>query len=245
MSNRLRTSILPARALRARRTPGALGAVALALGTALCFAILPSTAVSAAGQQWGGAGKDGVVFRWVDEHGGVHYGDSIPPQYAKDGATVLNDHGIVIGEVAPQKTAAELAAAARDEEELQKQHQRDSFLLTTYSSVKDIEQLRDERLGQLAGQRVAAEAYISNLHERLLALQARAMLFKPYDSERGARRMPDDLVEQLVRTLNEMRAQRGALDAKSEQESEMRAQFQADIDRFRELRAAASNRQPD
>ena len=74
-----------------------------------------------------------------------------------------------------------------------KRKQHDSFLVTTYTSVKDIEALRDVRLDQLKGQRLAAEQYVDNLHSRLTALQTRAMLFKPYSSRPEARRMPDDL----------------------------------------------------
>jgi hypothetical protein len=54
--------------------------------------------------------------------------------------------------------------------------------------------------------------------------------------------MPDDLAEDLMRTLNEMRSQRTALAAKDAEESALRAQFQSDIDRFRELRKIAANR---
>ena len=45
------------------------------------------------------------------------------------------------------------------------------------------------------------------------------MHFKPYSSEPDARRMPDDLAEELVHTLNESRTQRNALDAKRHEES--------------------------
>jgi hypothetical protein len=181
--------------------------------------------------------KGTVVYRWVDEHGVVHYGDRVPPQYAQKEATVLNDQGVEVGRLSAEKTPEELQASEREEEQLQRQKQHDEFLLTTYTSVADIEQLRDERLEQLKGQRVAAEQYIAGLHERLMTLQARAMEFKPYNAESQARRMPDDLAEQLVRTVNEMRSQRNALAAKDQQESAVRTQFQADIDRYRELRA--------
>lgn len=178
-----------------------------------------------------------LVYRWVDEKGIVHYGDRIPPQYAQQDTTVLNGEGVVVNRVAAPKTAAELAQAARAQAQELAQKQRDNFLLTTYTSVKDIEQLRDERLEQLKGQRAAAEQYIASLHERLLALQARALLFKPYNPEPRARRMPDDLAEDIVRTLDEERTQRTALATKDQEETAMRAQFQSDIDRYRELRA--------
>jgi hypothetical protein len=185
--------------------------------------------------------KGPVVYRWVDDNGVVHYGDRVPPQYAQKETTVLNGEGVVVGELSAEKTPEELAEAARAQQQQQLQKQRDTFLLTTYASVADIEQLRDERIGQLRGQLVAAEQYIASLHERLLALQARAMLFKPYNPEPGAGRLPDDLAEQLVRTLNEMRTQNNSLAARDQQEAAIRTQFQADIDRYRELRSAENS----
>jgi hypothetical protein len=188
------------------------------------------------------AEKSGVgAYKWEDENGVTHYGDSVPAQYAKKESTVLNKQGMVVGRTEAQKSPEELAREALEKEAMIRQKQHDSFLLTTYTSVKDIESLRDERLEQISGQRRAAEAYIETLHGRLSTLQSRAFTFKPYN-EKAARRMPDDLAEDLMRTLNEMRAQKTALAAKDNEESALRAQFQSDIDRYRELRKVPTNR---
>jgi hypothetical protein len=184
--------------------------------------------------------KGPIAYRWVDDQGVVHYGDRVPPQFAQKEATMLNREGVEVGRLSAEKTSEQAEATRREQEQLRRQKQHDDFLLTTYTSVADIEQLRDERLRQLKGQRVAAEQYIAGLHDRLLALQARAMLFKPYNAESQARRLPDDLAEQLVRTVNEIHTQRTALEAKDQQESAVRSQFQADIDRYRELHAAST-----
>jgi hypothetical protein len=168
----------------------------------------------------------------------THYGDSIPPQYAQKENTVLNKEGVPIGHNAAAKSPAEQAAEATAQEQLARQKQHDSFLLATYTSVKDIEQLRDERLLQIKGQRVAAEQYVASLGERLTALQARAQNFKPYSTRPDAHRMPDDLAEQMVHTRNDIRAQKAALTTSQEEEVKTEAQFQSDIDRYRELRAA-------
>ena len=48
--------------------------------------------------------------------------------------------------------------------------------------------------------------------------------------------MPDDVAEDLVRTLNELRSQNNALVSKTEEETTVKAQFQADIERYQELR---------
>jgi len=202
----------------------------IALGLLLASAaLLPPSA---------NAEKSVAAYRWVDEQGVVHYGDSIPPQYAEKAHELLNKQGVEVGHTDAQMTPEQLAIAAREQAEVLKRQQHDSFLVTTYTSVKDIEALRDTRLDQLQAQRVAAEAYVDNLQARLVALQNRAKFFRPYSSRADARRMPDDLAEDLVRTLNELHTQSNALTVKNEEVSAMKAQFQSDIERYQELHAA-------
>jgi hypothetical protein len=52
--------------------------------------------------------------------------------------------------------------------------------------------------------------------------------------------MPDVVAEDLVRTLNDLRTQSNALTTKTEEENTLKSQFQADIERYRELRTAAN-----
>jgi hypothetical protein len=190
-------------------------------------------AVNAAGD-----GKDkSVAYRWVDEQGVVHYGDRVPPQYAQKEHVVLNSRGVEVRRLDAQRTPEELAAQERIQQGNFKQKQHDSFLLSTYTSVKDIEALRDLRLDQLRGQRFAAEQYVDGLHTRLGVLQKRAMFFKPYSASPDAHRLPDDLTEDLVHTLNELHTQNNVLVGKAEEESTLKSQFQADIERYQTLHA--------
>jgi hypothetical protein len=204
----------------------------LVLSLLLALSGLASAGVDAAAT---GKSDKGITYRWVDEQGVVHYGDSVPPQYAEKERAILNSQGVVVGRLDAQKTPQQIEAETRVRDEALKQKQHDSFLVTTYTSVKDIEALRDVRLDQLEGQRVAAEQYVDNLRSRLTTLQTRARLYRPYTERANARKMPDDLAEDLVRTLNELRTQRGVLVAKGEEVTALRAQFQTDIERYREL----------
>jgi hypothetical protein len=203
---------------------------------AVCVCALMLTALSLPYAAAGSTEKKGVTYRWVDENGTVHYGDRVPPQYVQKESAVLNSQGVQVGKLDAQKTPAELAEDERRLQVVLRQKQHDSFLMTTYASVADIESLRDERLVTMKAQRTAAEQYVDTLHSRLSLLQTRAMMFKPYNPREEARRMPDDLAQDMVRTLNEMRAQRDALKAKDTEEVALRSQFQADIERFKELR---------
>jgi len=178
----------------------------------------------------------GITYRWVDEHGVPHYGDTIPPKYARNSRQILNSEGVEIGHVDAEKTPAQIAAEARAHRQRVEQEQHDYFLLSTYTSVKDIESLRDERLSQIQAQQTAAQQYVQSLQSRLSSLQDRAQQFKPYSSRPNAPRMPDDLAQELVQTLNEVRVQNQAIQARTAQEDQVRAQFQSDIERFEELK---------
>ncbi len=200
-------------------------------------------AACAAGPAWAqstssGTNGGGLTYRWVDKNGQVHFGDTVPPKYASDSREILNSQGVQIGHVDGQKSAAQLAAEQRARQKLQAQKQHDYFLLSTYTSVQDIESLRDERLSQLEAQQTAARQYVQSLQSRLQSLQGSALKYRPYSPSPNAPRMPDDLAQELVQTVNEVRVQSQAMQARAQQEAQVRAQFQSDIDRFEELKAA-------
>jgi hypothetical protein len=211
------------------------------LGMLAAFVGLLPVAAGAAGST--STNKGAVTYKWTDEQGVVHYGDSIPPQYAQQERSVLNSRGVEVRKLDAQKTPEQLAAEERTQQDVLHQKQHDAFLLNTYTSVKDIEALRDLRLDQMSGQKVAAEQYVDSLHSRLSALQQRARFFKPYSARPDAHRMPDDVAEDLVHTLNELHTQSNALSQKNEDEVTLKAQFQVDMERYRELHAAAAQKQ--
>ena len=194
----------------------------------------------AASNSHSSSSQKGVAFKWVDEQGVVHYGDHIPPQYATEDRTILNSQGVEVGHLDAQKSPEAQAAEARERAAQMKQRQHDAFLVSTYTSEKDIEALRDVRLDQLAGQRAAAEQYVESLRVRLASLQSRALGYRPYSDRADARRMPDDLAENLVRTVNELREQTTALASSNQAATTLRAQFQADLERYRQLHSVHS-----
>jgi hypothetical protein len=187
------------------------------------------------------AAENTQSYSWVDKNGERHYGDSVPPEYSQSERRVLNSQGVEIQHVDAEKNATQRADQLKHDQVEQQRQQHDNFLLTTYTSAKDIERLRDERLDQLDGQIKAANAYIESLDARLKTLQARALLFKPYNKKPDARRMPDDLAEQLVRAASDLHSQQKAMDKRRQDQTDVRSQFEADIARYRELTASHSS----
>lgn len=213
----------------------------LFLATVLTSALL---APVAGAQQKGTSSTDarGATYKWVDENGVTHYGDSVPPQYSQREQTMLNKHGVVTEKRLAEMTPAEAAAHAARQKEESRRKQRDMFLVSTYPSVKEIENVRDARLDQISGQISAAEAYIASLTTRVDGLKQRSLNFAPYNTKPGARRMPDDLAEEMVRAMSELRTQNSALSAKKAELKGVQDSFDADIRRFKELRASTAAR---
>jgi hypothetical protein len=186
--------------------------------------------------------SQGSTYKWVDENGVTHYGDHVPSEYSQREQTVLNPQGLEVQKRQAEMTPKEAAEYAAKQKEESRRKQHDMFLLSTYPSVKEIESVRDVRLDQINGQIIAAEAYISSLTTRVEGLKTRALNFAPYNTKPGARRMPDDLAEEMVRAMSELRTQNSALATKKNEHQNVVAQYDADIKRFKELRTSAAAR---
>lgn len=203
--------------------------------TNAAVAALAGTLLLAASVGFAAAGKP--TYKWVDKNGVTHYGDSIPPEYASQGHAELNEQGVAMRETARQLTPAEAEAAQQKAAEETRRRQHDSFLLNTYTRVTDIEQLRDERIALVQGQLELARGSVAGADQRLVALEQRFRNFRPYSKGANARRLPDQLAEEAVRALSERRSMRETLERREAEISGLRAEFEADIARYKELTA--------
>jgi hypothetical protein len=183
------------------------------------------------------------LYRYVDENGVVHYADHIPPEYAKTDRVILNTHGVAVGFEEGEITAEERAEMQRLEAEAAEAERvradrvrRDRMLLETYLSVADIEDLRDRRLELVGAQIKVTELYLTNLRKRLLGLQAEANRFKPYNAEPNAPQIPEYLALDLSRTLASINLYEQTLSRTRSEQEQVRAAFELDIERFRELK---------
>lgn len=196
-------------------------------------AILIAVATSIAMSVAGAAGRE--YQRWVDEKGVVHYGDAPPPEAAKSQRAVLNDQGVVVKEIPKQKTPEEAAAAQQELENAARRKAQDSFLLTTYTKVNDIERARDDQLGLIDSHIELARGSLASSDQKLQSIRGRMDNFKPYSTAAGARRLPDALAAEAVQALSERRSMQETLARHEQRKEEVRAKFDADISRYREL----------
>ena len=144
--------------------------------------------------------KQKKLYRWVDKNGQVHYGDSVPAEYAEQDRDVLNRQGVPVGReegtITPEEAAVKAAAdkAARDE---QKRKLRDRVLLQTYQSVQELEILRDNRLDLVDAQLTIQEQSLSNLRAQRAQIERMASRYAPANTGADAQPLPDELAADL------------------------------------------------
>jgi len=179
------------------------------------------------------------LYRWVDENGQVHYGDKIPPEYAEQDRDVLNQRGVAVGREEGTETPEE--ARARMEQEkaaraLEERAQRDRVLLQTYQNVGEIEMLRERRIDLIDSQMVIQEQSLKTLRQRHADQLARAERFAPRNTAPDAPPMPEGLAEDIARSMSDIQTQERNLQKKRDERDAVNAQFDADVQRFKELR---------
>jgi hypothetical protein len=182
------------------------------------------------------------LYRWVDKNGQVHYGDSIPAEYADQDREVLNRQGVSVGQEQGTVTADEARAKAEAEmaaKKAQKQKLRDRVLLQTYQSVEEIEVLRDRRLELVDAQLKIQEQSLATLRAKRALFVRQASRYQPRNADPKAPPLPEGLAMDLERSASDIETQEQNLEKKRQERETIRSDFEADIKRFKELKAVA------
>ncbi|MGB5354123.1 MAG: DUF4124 domain-containing protein [Woeseia sp.] len=179
------------------------------------------------------------LYRWVDKEGVVHYGDSIPAEYAEIEKQVLNDAGVTVDVLRGKKTAEERAEEARQEQvamERELQRRADQALLATYLSVDEIMLHRDRRVELFQAQARVTELYLRNLQRRYHSLMQEASTFQPYSSDPDAPMIDRDLAEEINEARETITRHESNLERFRNDEQQIVARFDNDIGRFKQLK---------
>jgi len=189
----------------------------------------------------GGAVADETqkLYRWVDREGIIHFGDTIPAQYAELEKQVVNEHGITVDVMRGKKTAEEIAEETRQEElRVQRVLQRraDMALLATYLSIEEIIMHRDRRIELFQAQARVTELYLKTRENRLEELRAEAQKFKPYSEDPDAEMIDPQLASDISSTKATIERHRRNLEKFNADEQNIVARFDGDIDRFKMLK---------
>lgn len=176
------------------------------------------------------------LYKWVDENGTTHYGETIPPQYAGSDRSELNKTGRVIKHTEVltaderRARAAEETKARDDKEAELERKRRDKALLSTYTTVEEIDLARSRNLQQVEARINSLDSQLKMVQERKANLDKEAANYTA-----NGRKQPKSLVEDLSETqvrIDELHNDLGK--ARAEQRS-VDERYDADKSRFREL----------
>ena len=203
-------------------------------GDAMIVALLMSLALPVAAQQK-------KIQCWTDAQGNRACGDHVPPEYAKQERKTIDGQGRTIGthdrEKTPEEVAAEQKAAAEAAAEkvrVEKQAAYDKFLTDSYSSVRDLERARNERLATLDGRvNLASQAVASSE-------KSKDELSKRIDAMLKRNRPVDVPRKQLRDAEKSLRDNRAAINQMRKDREHVCSDFLRDIRRYQELTMGSS-----
>ena len=180
------------------------------------------------------------LYKWVDDQGKVHYGDKVPPEYAKQERKVLNEQGVQVKTLEAAKTPEQLAeeerlAAQRKEQEriAADKAAHDRMLLATFSTEDDMVMTRDGKIAAIDGVLRVTRDRIEKIETNLTDLTREAA-----ELERAGKPIPEALHGEILGARGQIQRYLDYIAGKRREQEDIRAQFEADIRRFRELKAA-------
>ena len=172
------------------------------------------------------------LYKWVDENGTTHYGETIPPEYANREAKQLEKGRITdrddTFDSVKQKSAMQNSAADKTAKEARR---RDDALMNSYSSEKEIDLARDRNLLQI-------EARINSYTTLLKSAQSTV---SDLHSERDARsqngkKIPQSLSDDITAAEARVESLQKDLESSKKESDAVKARYEADKQRFRELK---------
>jgi len=196
----------------------------LSLLTLLAAAALPAQAAS--------------IKCWTNKDGVRECGQTIPPEYSQKSVTEMNNQGMVVKKQAPAKTKEELeeeakkAAEAKEKKrQAEERAKQDRILLYTFSSVDDIEMVRDEQLAALESNikvtQKRNEKIQQDLDTRMKAAAA---------AERAGKEPTDSLLKDIKSLKDQLESNDKFIQEKRGEMEQTKKEYSDKIERFKELK---------
>lgn len=176
------------------------------------------------------------MYKWVDDKGTTHYGETIPPEYANKNRSELDKAGRVVDKkevLTPEARRANEQAEAKkraEEEAALESKRHDKALVNTYSNENEIDLARHRNLQQL-------EARVNSINSQLKTANGNLLNFqKESDAlNKAGKAIPATLKDDLKESQERVDKLKQDLDKASAEKTAMEARYDADKTRYKEL----------
>ena len=179
------------------------------------------------------------TFKWVDNEGQIHYGNRVPPEYAKLERRVINERGRTIKVYDAMKTPEQrqqekqlAETAAKNKALAEKQAIHDRSLLATYLSEQDMLLAKNGKVASVDALLQLTSSRVNSMNERLLRLTEEAATY-----ERSGKALPVSLESQINNLRVQITTNEAFIKEKELERDSIVRKFNADIKRYIELTA--------
>lgn len=176
------------------------------------------------------------MYKWVDDKGTTHYGETIPAEYANKDRAELNKSGVVVKRqdvLTPEERRAQEAESAKSlasDSAARDQRLHDKSLINTYSSVKEIELSEARNIQQVEARIGSINAQLKTANNNLISLQ------KDVETRRKtSNAIPASLQDDLDSAQLRVNRLQQDMDKYKTERSAVEARYAADKKRYKEL----------
>ncbi|MDD5180851.1 MAG: DUF4124 domain-containing protein [Gallionellaceae bacterium] len=179
------------------------------------------------------ATSEAKLYKWVDDKGETHYGEVVPPEYADKDKKQINEKG---REIRKKELPDEAGSYknAKEEQMAIDQRRKDKALVNTYSNENEIDLARDRNLQQVEARINSIQLLLKSAQESLDGYRKEADV-----ANKTGKRVHASLQSDITEAENKIAKLKQDLAKAQEKEASVRASFEADKVRYRELVGSA------
>ena len=181
-------------------------------------------------------------YKWRDTQGGLHYTDTLPAEALQNGYEVVDKNGYVIKHVDRARTdeerksdAASAATQAAERKQVQEQTKADQQLLSAYATEQDLQAAQQSRL-DVIDETIKNVQLSQSDQEKSLSEQ----LSHAASLERNGKPVPLPVQQQIEVLRKNIETQKGFIARKQQERVDAGKKSEAEIARYREVRARQS-----
>lgn len=174
------------------------------------------------------------MYKCIDTAGKVYYSDKMNPDCGQ--GSELNRQGVVMPkkQVAKPGQPSKADAVATTPKDSKEQERRDHALMATYTTEEEIDAARDRSLAIPAQGMKTVESKLDKVNRQLTELKKQADALATQKKP-----LPPHLLEEVNASEKEISALEADLAQRKAQSESIRAKYETDKQRFRELKGAS------
>jgi len=181
-----------------------------------------------------------ALYKWTDAHGIVHYSDQLPVDAVNGPSSQLNRQGMTVRKTEQARVVQHVAKTEGEEQKLREAEReriiaarRDRALIESYTNEAEIELAKTRAVATIEGQVQSARALVAQITQHRQELEDKKPSYAP-------RPVPGSLIREIETIDAELARQAEYIERKQKEAENVAARYEADKERFRELRTGMS-----